>query len=85
MASTMHVLDKTGDTHIIWNRGIKKEVDNAEKNFNLLLDSNDAYTVNELGEQGQRITKFDAALEKIIMIPKELVPSPPVLEPQEGF
>ena len=67
MTSTLHVMDKTGDTRIEWDPSNKDEVKIARKAFDeakakkMLLYKTDAH-----GNAGERIREFDPSAERII-------------------
>jgi len=69
--NTMHVLDLTGDTKIIWDRRNSEEVGAARVTFNRLRKNNRylAYKVGPSGDKGEVITEFDPDAEKIILAP----------------
>jgi len=69
--NTMHVLDQTGDTKIIWDRRNPEEVGAARATFNRLRQDNRymAYKVQPGGDKGEIITEFDPEAEKIILAP----------------
>jgi hypothetical protein len=68
--SVMHVLDATGDTKIIWDRGSEEEVDNARATFERLAKQGyRAYQVNRRGEKGEMVREFDPNAEKLILAP----------------
>lgn len=71
MQGTMHVLDHTGDSKLIWNTGNQAEVDAAKELFNKLRDKKYlAYTVDDDGERGEVIRRFDPNAGRIIMAPQ---------------
>ena len=64
------MLDATGDTKLLWNRGNQIEVEAAKELFKKLKKKNYiAYTVKDDGKQGEIIHSFDPNLERIIMMP----------------
>lgn len=66
----MHILDKTGDTKVIWDSKNADEVDAAEAQFDSLRSKGFiAYKVNKKGDKGEVITTFDPTAEKIILSP----------------
>lgn len=68
--SELCVMDKTGDTKLIWNSGNQIEVDAAKEMFKKLKKKNYiAYSVKHNGDKGEIIQNFDPNMEKIIMIP----------------
>ena len=69
--ATMHVLDATGDTKIMWNPRDKDETKNAKETFKRLADKGfQAFLVNAEGAPGERISEFDKNAEKIIFVPR---------------
>lgn len=68
---TLHVMDRSGDTKVIWSAQNPDEVDNAKATFDRLKAKGFlAYTVNSDGTKGQVIKKFDKTAERIIMSPQ---------------
>jgi len=66
----LRVLDRTGDTKLIWDTDKQDEVDAAEAMFNKLTKKGYlAYTVKKGGKKGEQVKKFDPELEKIILSP----------------
>jgi hypothetical protein len=65
------VLDRTGDTRLIWNRNDPDEVDNARQTFDRLVKEKKfvAYKVGAAGEKGEVMRTFDSTAEKIILAP----------------
>ena len=64
------VLDRTGDTRLIWDSANDDEVEAAKKMFKNLKDKGyAAYSVNKKGDKGEVMKKFDAEAERIIMAP----------------
>lgn len=69
--STMHVMDVTGDTKVMWSADNPDEVENAKATFDRLKGKGFlAYTVKDNGEKGEMIRKFDKTAERIIMAPQ---------------
>lgn len=67
----MCIMDETGDTRLMWSQKNKDEVDHARKRFEeLKAKGYMAYTVNAKGDQGEVLHSFDAAAERIIMVPR---------------
>jgi len=63
-------IDLTGDTKITWDPSNEDEVEAAEATFDRLRGKGYlAYTVDEDGEQGEVITKFDPQARRIILTP----------------
>jgi len=66
----MAILDRTGDTKIIWDSANEDEVEEAKRTFKNLKDKGyAAYSVNKKGDKGEVMKKFDAEAERIIMAP----------------
>jgi len=67
----MAILDKTGDTKIIWDPDNEAEVENAERTFkDLKKDGFVAYSVKRNGKKDGIIHDFDPDAGKIIMAPR---------------
>lgn len=65
------VLDRTGDTKIIWDSTKQVEVDNAKKQFDELKKKGYmAYSVKKNGDKGELLHEFDSEAEKIILAPR---------------
>jgi len=70
MMGEMHVLDKSGDTKVIWDSKVPVEVGAAHATFDDLKGRGYlAYSVKKSGERKKVITEFDPAAEKLIMAP----------------
>ena len=68
---TMHVLDRKGDTKVIWDPKNEDEVEAAEAQFDTLIDRGFlAFSVKKDGKKGKQIDEFDPKAGKIIMVPK---------------
>lgn len=66
----LHILDKTGDTKLIWSSDNDDEIENARQTFqNLKKKGFTAYAVNSRGQKGEVLQEFDRTAEKIIMAP----------------
>ena len=65
------IMDRTGDTKILWDRTKPEEVENARASFDRLRRSGYlAYTVTgKDGSRGEMITEFDPNAERIILSP----------------
>jgi hypothetical protein len=64
------VMDRTGDTKVIWDRHNEAEVEAARATFDSLRSKGYlAYTVNKDGTTGEVIRAFDPTAEKIILSP----------------
>jgi hypothetical protein len=74
MTGEMNVLDRTGDSKIIWDRNNSDEVDAARDTFDKLKKKGFiAYSVRgERGDKGEILHKFDANAERIIMSPASI-------------
>lgn len=70
--STLHVLDTTGDTKLIWDRNNEDEVSAARKMFDDLKRKQFmAYKAEgKEGKKGEVIHNFDPDAERIIMAPR---------------
>lgn len=67
---TLHVIDQTGDTKLIWDDENSDEAKAAKKLFKDLKEKGFiAYTVSEGGDKKDIIHEFDPNLGAIIMIP----------------
>lgn len=68
---TLAILDRTGDTKLIWDRAIPAEVENARRTFDDLRGKSFfAYRVTgKKGARGEQITEFDPTAERIILVP----------------
>jgi hypothetical protein len=70
MIGELCVLDRTGDTKLIWDSAQEDEVDAARRTFDDLKKKGyAAYSVNKKGDKGEVMKKFDADAERIIMAP----------------
>jgi len=71
MTGELSVLDRTGDTKIIWDSAQQAEVDAAEAMFDSLKKKGyAAFLVTKKGDKDELIKKFDPKAEKIIMVPQ---------------
>jgi hypothetical protein len=70
----LHTLDRSGDTRVMWDKGIKAEVDSARRTFDeLTAKGYIAFRAEgKNGEKGTQIRKFDPDAERIIMV-KQIV------------
>lgn len=65
------VMDNTGDSKTMWNKNSPAEVEQARNVFNELTKKGyQAFTVRPDGEAGERIDRFDAEIEKMVLIPR---------------
>jgi hypothetical protein len=72
--SVMAILDRSGDTKMIWDRRKRAEVDNAQATFDRLKkEGYAAYRVKSgkglEGERGEVMKSFDSEAERMIMVP----------------
>ena len=68
--SELVVLDKTGDTKLMWSKGSDDEVEAARETFTRLRKKGYlAYKVKKDGEKGEQIHEFDEDAERIILAP----------------
>jgi len=66
----LHILDKTGDTKLIWSSDNDDEVENARRTFQDLKKKGFvAHAVNQGGRKGEILQEFDRTAEQIIMAP----------------
>jgi len=64
------ILDKTGDTKVIFDKNVPEEVDAAEAQFNALTDKGfNAFLVGKDGKTGDSVEEFDPDAERYIFIP----------------
>lgn len=70
--SIMAIMDRTGDTKLIWNRDNPDEVENARRTFKDLTKK--GYTAFRVegkdGKQGEKMNDFDPDAERIILAPR---------------
>lgn len=67
---TMAVLDRSGDTKVIWDRNNQAEVDAAAAQFKTLRSKGFiAYKVDAGGNKGEIIREFDPNAETLILAP----------------
>lgn len=68
--SELVILDQTGDTKVIWDKGNQDEVDAARSTFSDLKKKGYmAYSVKEDGDKKKIIHEFDPSAEKLILTP----------------
>ena len=68
--STLEIMDRTGDTKLIWSADQQAEVDAAKTTFDSLKAKGYvAYSVGTDGSTGEVIKSFDPNAERIIMRP----------------
>ena len=71
MTSTLHIMDRTGDTRIEWDRNSPAEVEIAKKAFDAAKDKKYlTYRVGADGSRGELIREFDPRAERIIATPQ---------------
>jgi hypothetical protein len=64
------IMDHTGDTKIIWDKGKAAEVDHARDTFDRFKAKGYmAYKVDSKGDKGEVIKSFDPSAEKMILAP----------------
>ena len=64
------VMDRTGDTKVMWAAENEDEVANAKRTFDDLKKKGYmAYSVKRNGDKGEQVREFDATAEKLIMAP----------------
>jgi len=67
---SLEVMDRTGDTKLIWDHNNADEVAAAKKTFkDLRAKGFVAYAVKGSGEKGKVVTEFDHSEERIILSP----------------
>lgn len=70
MKGELAIIDKTGDTKLIWDTDAEAEVRTARDTFNKLKkEGYVGYTVNAKGGKSEVLHEFDAEAGKIIMAP----------------
>lgn len=65
------VMDRTGDTRILWDKNNPDDVAAAKAQFNSLVNERKMtafLAVGEKGEKGKRITTFDPNAERLIFV-----------------
>ena len=66
----LRTMGRMGDTKVIWDRNSADEVKAAKDTFDRLTEkSYIAYSVKKRGKKGKKITEFDPAAERIILVP----------------
>lgn len=71
MLPELVILDRTGDTKIIWDPDKPVEVESARQSFNnLRAKGYMAYKVDRDGGKGEVIKQFDPLATKIILAPQ---------------
>lgn len=70
MPNEMAIMDRTGDTKVLWDTDNSDEVEAARAMFDKLKKKRYvAYSVKSDGEQNKIIHSFDKTLGKLIMVP----------------
>ena len=71
MTSTLHIMDRTGDTRIEWDPSNKTEVKIARAAFDEAKKKKMlTYKVDSRGNRGELIREFDPTAERIIATPQ---------------
>lgn len=67
----MTVLDRTGDTKIMWDPANTDEVKAARNTFEELVGKKKmlAFAVTKKGKQGEQVREFDPSVEALIITP----------------
>ena len=67
----MAVMDRTGDTKIMWDPDNPDEVSAARKTFDELVGKKKmlAFSVKKSGKQGEQVREFDPKAERLIITP----------------
>lgn len=69
-AHVMQFMSDEGDSRIIWDPDNPDEVDAARAQFDTLVGKGyQAYAVRRGGEKGERVRKFEATAERLILAP----------------
>jgi hypothetical protein len=69
---TLEILDKSGDTKVIWDKDNADEVDAARAQFELLVGQKKFAAFRATGakgDKGEQIRRFDPDAERIIFVP----------------
>jgi len=67
----MKIVVVGGDTKLVWNVDNKDEVEAAREAFDKLIRKGfTAFSVDKRGEASDKVKRFDATLEKIILVPQ---------------
>ncbi len=71
MPSTLHILDRTGDTRVEWDKDNPAEVKMAKAAFKTAQDKKMLiYKTRADGSQGELMRTFDPTAERIIASPQ---------------
>ena len=66
----MSVIDRTGDTKLVWNEEDQVSVDIAKASFDTAIKKGYlGYSVNKKGDKGIQVKKFDPTAESLILAP----------------
>jgi len=69
--STLHILDRTGDTRVEWDQDNPAEVKMAKAAFKTAQDKKMLiYKLNRDGSRGELLRNFDPTAERIIAAPQ---------------
>lgn len=70
--NVMEILDPTGDTKVMWDRNNEDEVAIAKAAFDAAITKGSSVFAvkGKKGEQGKRLTEFDPAIERMIVVPQ---------------
>ena len=69
--SVLHVMDRTGDTKVMWSADNPDEVQAAKDTFDKLTKKGYlAYKVTDDGSKGEKIKTFDKTAGRIILSPQ---------------
>jgi hypothetical protein len=68
---TLAIMNRTGDTKIVWNPRDKDEVKNAKRTWDDLVGGKGflGFRVKRDGEPGEQIREFDAKAAKLVIAP----------------
>jgi len=67
----LHILDKTGDSRIIWNVGDTEHVKTAKATFDgLRAKGYSMFSIKADGDTGGRVDEFKPELEQVIAVPR---------------
>lgn len=69
--SEMRIIDRTGDSKVIWDKDKPDEIEAARDTFDKLRKKGyAAYSVKKNGDKDELITEFDPKAEKLILAPR---------------
>lgn len=67
----MEIMDRTGHTSLTWNKDVPLEVGIARTAFDKAVkEGYQAFNVDEDDERGSRMSTFDPAAEKVMLVPQ---------------